>query len=1004
MNISTHAWRNYLATLAVTLLAVALGAAVVSCGADGGAEGGFISANPSWSPAVNKPTGSSGSGAGGASTGTPSTTSTATTTSSGAGGQATVPSDDAEKAIAEADIIQLHDDRLYALSEYSGLSIIDVSVQDELVLLGRHPTMGKPFEMYLRDGVVIALFSRVLRYESKSEIGGWLSAFEALDVSDPSKIVPMGSFDLPGEISDSRIVGDVLYAVSFEKGHCYQCGSEARTTITSVGVADVANMALVDWLSFKNEAPSSSGLRLSVSVTPERMYVAGVDWSGDNESTIEVVDISDPSGKMVKGASVKAAGQITSRWQMDEHEGVLRVISQPRAWAPDDFPGPPDDSPWVQTFGVESSSQLVPLAAVELQIPPLERLRAVRFDGDRGYAITLLEQGQVQVDPLFIIDLSDPAAPQQRGELEIPGWVYHLEPRGDRLLGLGFDDSDPEGALNVSLFDVSDMDKPMLLKRVAFGGQMPEVAEDQNRIHKAFAVLDELNLVLVPFSVANIDQQGCQGFKSGIQLVDFANDTLGLRGLAPMAGRARRAFVDDTRLFAVSEADVASFDIDDRDAPQQTAHLPLAADVGSSLVVGDLLVRLGKDWWSLAGRLEVTKISAAESNQPLGVLVLSEAPKGADCDEWSASDAKMFANGQTVYLLRPGFDSNTTQLLVVDVADASEPHLVSSLIVDAPPYLSASPGMLWSGEHVVQHGSTLVFVVSREGYGHSYGDEQPTLDAASLVVVDISNPKQPRTASRIELPAAAEQTGLIVDGPIVASSHWLPLSSDPRMARFYLDRVDVSDPDEPSHTSVNVPGALLAYSAANERAITLDYKRTQIDNVTYHKCQDTYGGGARFALSDPDGYTGTCFVLAQTLKLLQLANTDASVLDVKALESGAWLRSPKVGDDRIFARVKVAGSPSGQHILAGSGLETGILQVGYAQAKYPGYEAVVQGTQLVSAGYARHLVVLDATELDGLELEPTNPLPWFPLHVSLSGDVAYCSLGAWGLRTLKLPN
>ncbi|MBK6696529.1 MAG: hypothetical protein IPG50_30710 [Myxococcales bacterium] len=38
---------------------------------------------------------------------------------------------------------------------------------------------------------------------------------------------------------------------------------------------------------------------------------------------IQVVDISDAGGKLVKGADVAVAGQIQSRWQMDEHAGGL---------------------------------------------------------------------------------------------------------------------------------------------------------------------------------------------------------------------------------------------------------------------------------------------------------------------------------------------------------------------------------------------------------------------------------------------------------------------------------------------------------------------------------------------------------------------------------------------------------------------------------------------------------------------------------------------------------
>ena len=50
--------------------------------------------------------------------------------------------------------------------------------------------------------------------------------------------------------------------------------------------------------------------------------------------------------------------------------------------------------------------------------------------------------------------------PLQLGEVELPGWIYYLEPRGDRLFALGFDNSNQEGSMNVSLFNVAAVATP----------------------------------------------------------------------------------------------------------------------------------------------------------------------------------------------------------------------------------------------------------------------------------------------------------------------------------------------------------------------------------------------------------------------------------------------------------------------------------------------------------------------------------------------------------------
>ena len=64
-----------------------------------------------------------------------------------------------------------------------------------------------------------------------------------------------------------------------------------------------------------------------------------------------------------------------------------------------------------------------------------EQIYAVRFIGDTGYVVTFR-----QVDPLYTLDLSDPAEPRVVGELKIPGYSAYLHPVGEGLLlGIGQD-------------------------------------------------------------------------------------------------------------------------------------------------------------------------------------------------------------------------------------------------------------------------------------------------------------------------------------------------------------------------------------------------------------------------------------------------------------------------------------------------------------------------------------------------------------------------------------
>jgi uncharacterized secreted protein with C-terminal beta-propeller domain len=92
-----------------------------------------------------------------------------------------------------------------------------------------------------------------------------------------------------------------------------------------------------------------------------------------------------------------------------------------------------------------------------------EQIYSVRFVGDRGYVVTFR-----QTDPLYSLDLRDPAKPVVTGELKINGYSAHLQPVGEnRLVGIGqeADDNGRTQGLQVSLFDVADPAHPKRLAR-----------------------------------------------------------------------------------------------------------------------------------------------------------------------------------------------------------------------------------------------------------------------------------------------------------------------------------------------------------------------------------------------------------------------------------------------------------------------------------------------------------------------------------------------------------
>jgi uncharacterized secreted protein with C-terminal beta-propeller domain len=182
-------------------------------------------------------------------------------------------------------------------------------------------------------------------------------------------------------------------------------------------------------------------------------------------------------------------GYLLSQWSLSEYRGVLRVVST-------DTPAWWGDGPASQSYLTALRLQDGGLVHVG-QVRGLgrgDRVYAVRMIGPTGYVVTFK-----QVDPLYTVDLHDPAKLQLLGRLELPGYSSYLHPISTTLL-LGIGQSlnqtgnEPDGT-QISLFDVSDPKHPALVRQATLG-QGWSLAESD---HHAFLYWPASNLVVVPF-------------------------------------------------------------------------------------------------------------------------------------------------------------------------------------------------------------------------------------------------------------------------------------------------------------------------------------------------------------------------------------------------------------------------------------------------------------------------------------------------------------------------
>jgi hypothetical protein len=890
--------------------------------------------------------------------------------------------------ISETDIVVVEGDRLYALSTYSDLTVVDMQDPDDLHALGdwsgnwlaNGEADAEPFEMYVENGQALVLFNDLWEPDAGSEVWNFSSRFVSLDTADPQAIQVDGEIMLPGLVAHSRRVGDMLYVVTLQNGDCSECPLEAQTIVTSIDISDPAQPAIADQLTLGSEGPIWDWYR-AIASTTERIYITAQVWQWETLTPhIDVIDISAVDGSLVAGAQVELAGNVLSDSQMDEYQGTLRVISQ--------FD---HDNPVIETFTIQSSQSIVPLGSSSISIPLAQTLRSAHFDGTRAYVTTSEPD-----DPVFTIDLSDPAMPQQTSELALPGEVVHVEPRGDRVLALGFDRDHPDGNINISLFDVSMFDQPALRRRVHFGGNWANFLEDEHLIHEAFTIIDAEQMVLVPHIGWDYDAYDteCYGtYHSGVQIIDWLDDDLTLRGLAPARNQALRAFTHQQRIVALSNVDIETFDYGDRDAPTAGGQLDIAVRVDNLVRAENAWVRLARDWNTSQVVLELVGVDDPESPEPLGTIEIGSID---DCEFIKGNG--LFVVGNHVFVLQSvetfehpeGSYELATRVLSIDISVPSAPVLVHTL--ELPAELWSSSGNIggvttqWSS--VVQSGNHLVFFMQ---------DQNETVQ---VVVVDLENPTALAVSGTLDRPDGLVQGQLALMSDTVVSWHTEPVVDQPGKVRFYFDRLDLSG--APSWAEqVNVPGLVVAWDAQTGRAETIGLDISDVD-LDEAACFDH----PKFWQFDDD--SGTCRLIDHALHQLDVQDGSATLLRSIDVDGEFGLEQLFATQSRIFAKLDDLPS-SGSDPNFDSRLV--VLDLGDAQAEPVELDGqqfgpfwwlrTAVGEIAITRNKERVLNRIDAGDVGQVEIQPASgPTSQQCWNLVFDGDSVYCPAGPDGLDTI----
>lgn len=225
-------------------------------------------------------------------------------------------------------------------------------------------------------------------------------------------------------------------------------------------------------------------------VSLDNMYITFPDQYG--KTTVFRIHIENST--ITPEVQGEVPGHVLNQFSMDEFDNHFRIATT--TW----LNGTLQNNIYVLNMNLSIVGTLENLATGE-------NLHSARFMGNRCYLVTFKT-----IDPLFVIDLSDPTNPEVLGELKIPGYSDYLHPYDENhLIGVGKETVEADGGsfawyqgVKISIFDVSNVGNPIQMANYTIGdrGTDSPVLSD----HKAFLFDRSKDLLVIPVLVAEINE------------------------------------------------------------------------------------------------------------------------------------------------------------------------------------------------------------------------------------------------------------------------------------------------------------------------------------------------------------------------------------------------------------------------------------------------------------------------------------------------------------------
>jgi len=431
------------------------------------------------------------------------------------------------EGVDEADIVKTDGAYIYIVSG-NKVKIIKAYPAAEAQVLSEIKLNGTLQGLFInRDRLTVieglGLYQMRLLYPEPSVYESGRTFIRVYDVTDRTDPVSARNVSVNGNYFNSRMIGDYVYAIinqpayiQSESGEVslprmYFDGWSEAVPATEVYYSDVSDrfdvFTNVVALNLHNDAEEPThktfllGWGSAMYVSQSNIYVTYSTYSTVAETT-SIHRIHVQNSEITYEASGEVPGYVLNQFSMDEHNEHFRIATTTGhvGWVSEETMA--RNHVYILDMDLDIVGRLEDLA-------PGERIYSARFMGDRGYLVTFKK-----VDPLFVLDLSDPSAPRVLGQLKVTGYSDYLHPYDENhIIGVGKETIEAEEGdfawyqgVKISLFDVTDVANPREIAKYEIGkrGTDSPVLRD----HKAFLFDKSRNLLVLPVTVVEEPYSG----------------------------------------------------------------------------------------------------------------------------------------------------------------------------------------------------------------------------------------------------------------------------------------------------------------------------------------------------------------------------------------------------------------------------------------------------------------------------------------------------------------